>query len=154
MKKYVINLTEEEIGTLKSILSNGRSRASHVKNAYLLLGSAKNVENRTDEQLSALYHVSVRTIERLRAKFVTHGFEAAVYGKKRERVYDIKLDGKVEAHLTRLACSTPPKGHCRWTLHLLADQMVVLGYVDSISHEGVRQLLKKTKLSPGNKRCG
>lgn len=108
----------------------------------------------TDERIAESYHVSVRTVERLRRRFVEEGFEVALYGKKREPVKEKVFDGQVEAHLVALRCSEPPEGFARWSLRLLAEQMVELDYVESISHESVRQLLKKTNSSPGESRVG
>ena len=88
--------------------------------------------------------MSVATVERLRCRFVEEGFSIALHGKKREPVENM-LDGRVEAKLIALRCSDPPAGYQHWTLRLLADQMVVLEYVEHISHESVRQLLKKTR---------
>jgi hypothetical protein len=88
-------------------------------------------------------------VERIRKQFVEEGLEAALHPKPSTRVYERRVDGKVEAHLVALACGTPPEGRSRWTLRLLGDQLVALGHVESISHETVRQTLKKTYSSLG-----
>ena len=154
MKKYIVNLEDSEREELAQLISKRSSKSLCVKRAYLLLGCARNVGNKTDEDLHQLYHVSTRTIERLRECFCTCGFKQAVYGKTVDRQKPIKFDGDVVANLIALSCSTPPEGYQQWSLHLLADQMVALGHVSSMSHESVRQLLKKHQLNPGRKRCG
>ena len=88
--------------------------------------------------------VTVRTIENIRKRFVLEGFDIALYSKPRERIYDRKVDGDVEAHIVALSCSKPPEGYAKWSLRLLADKIVELRYIESISHERVRQVLKKT----------
>lgn len=102
-----------------------------------------------DSQIAASYHpggapLRTKTVENIRQRFVEEGFEIALNGKPREVVPEKVFDGEVEAKLLALRCSNPPAGYSRWTLHLLADKMVELQYVEHISHESVRQLLKKT----------
>jgi hypothetical protein len=89
------------------------------------------------------------TIERTRKQFVEEGIEGVLNPKPTTRTYERRLDGKAEAHLVAIACGTPPEGRARWTLRLLADRMVGLGYVESVSHEAVRQTLKKMNSSLG-----
>jgi hypothetical protein len=96
----------------------------------------------------------MRKIDRVKERFVSEGIEVALNGRKRNRIYDKKADGDFEAHLVAVSCSEPPEGFARWSLRLLADKVVELEYIDSISHETVRSILKKTKLSPGNKKVG
>jgi len=104
----------------------------------------------SDERIGDAFDVTVQSVERIRKQLVEEGFDAVLsrhpYCQKISRK---KVDGEVEAHLIALACGKPPKGRARWTLRLLADVIVELGYVDSISHEAVRQTLKKTNLSLG-----
>ena len=103
-----------------------------------------------DEKISDALDVTVQTIERIRKQLVEEGFEAALSRRSyTQKVSRIKIDGDVEAHLVALSCSEPPEGFARWTLRLLADKIVELGYVENISHETVRQTLKKTNLSRG-----
>lgn len=97
-----------------------------------------------DEDIRTRYKVSQRTIERTRQRFVEDGFEIALNGKQRTVFKEKLFDGRVEAHLIALRCSDPPAGHQQWTLRLLAEQMVVLAHTGQMSHESVRQLLKKT----------
>jgi len=96
----------------------------------------------------------MRKIDRVKKRFVTQGLDVALSGKKSDRVYEKKADGDFEAHLIALSCSKPPEGFSRWSLRLLADRAVDLNYINSISHETVRRVLKKTNLSPGNEKSG
>ena len=100
------------------------------------------------------YNVSMRKIDRVKKRFVEDGYETALNGEKGNRVYARKTDGDFEAHLVALSCSEPPEGHARWSLRLLSDRVVELNYIDSISHEAIRRILKKTKSSRGGKRGG
>lgn len=155
-KKYCVTLTDEERDHLDDLTHRRSTNALPVKRAFMLLGADQSpgAPAWTDERIAESYHVSVRTVERLRRRFVEEGFEVALYGKKREPVKEKVFDGQVEAHLVALRCSEPPEGFARWSLRLLAEQMVELDYVESISHESVRQLLKKTNSSPGESRVG
>lgn len=154
-KKYLISLTEAEQAALKEKIRTRSPKSSVVINAQILLAADTQSTNLPDVTIAQTYHVSPTTIQRVREKFVLHGVEIALNGLPRgPHTKNIKIDGTVEAHLARLACSQTPEGYQRWTLRLLADQVVRLDYVASMSHESVRQVLKKTKLSLGNTRCG
>jgi hypothetical protein len=145
-KKYRVNLTDGEREELKRIKDNRSSKSPVVKRAYILLAADESGEKRwNDQQIHEAYDVSVRSVERLRERFVLEGFEIALKGKKREIFKEKILTGEVEAKLISLRCSGAPKGYARWTLHLLADKMIELNYVERISHESVRQILKKMK---------
>lgn len=155
MAKHTIKLSDEEREELGNILHHRSSKSVQVKRSYMLLATDEQGEKHwTDEQISQAYGVSISTIERLRYRLVEEGFDIALYGKKREPVKEKVLDGRAEAKLIALRCSNPPAGYQQWSLRLLAEQMVVLEYVEHISHESVRQLLKKTKLSPGRSNRG
>lgn len=145
-KKYHVTLTEQEREMLQTIIKTRSAKSIQVKRAYMLLAADEEGEkNWSDEQICETYQVGRSTIERLRQRFVEEGFDVALKGKKRE-VFKAKVfDGAVEARLIALRCSDAPAGRARWTLHLLADKMVELQYVDTISHESVRQMLKKTR---------
>lgn len=144
-KKYRVTLTSDERDVLKQLIEKRSEKAPPVKRAYVLLAADEHSEKGwTDTQICDTYHVGVRTIERLRRRFVEEGFETAVWGKKREVFKDKTLDGKVEGHLVALRCSSPPSGYAKWSLRLLADRMVSLDYAEHISHESVRHMLKKT----------
>ena len=115
---------------------------------------AENGSDKDDSEVSELYGLSTKSIERLRRGCCQEGLQVALEGKKREKFKEKKLTGEVEAKLSMLACSNPPEGHERWTLQLLADRMVALEYIDSISHTSVGTLLKKMRLNPGERKCG
>lgn len=152
--RYKLILTEEEKTTLQGIISKKKASAKHVVRAQILLAVAENCRNKDDAEVSELYGLSTKSIERLRKCCCVEGLQAALKGKKREIFKEKKLTGEVEAKLSMLACSNPPEGYERWTLQLLADRMIALEYVDSISHTAVGTLLKKMRLNPGEKRCG
>jgi hypothetical protein len=143
VKKYIVSLTRKEQAELRSVVSRRNEKAQAVKRAYVLLAADENAENLCDSEIALRYHLTIRTIEGIRKRFVEEGFSQVVYGKKRTVFKEKLFDGRVEAYLIALRCSDPPKGHSAWTLQLLAGQMVRLGYVESISYESVRQLLKK-----------
>ena len=152
MKKYIVRLSREERSTLKKLLTSGRGSGRMFTRVRILLKADQSDEGPawSDEKISESFDVTVQTIERVRKQLVEEGLEAVLsrhpYTQKLSRK---KIDGDVEAHLIALCCSDPPKGRVRWTLRLLADKVVELGYVDSISYEAVRQTLKKTNLSLG-----
>jgi hypothetical protein len=146
MKKYKVTLTDLEVEFLEEITRKGKRSVQIIRNAYILLNcnESQNGKKRKDEDIASMLSITVRTLENIRKRFVMDGFEIALYGKKSDRVYTPKVDGDVEAHLVALSCSDPPKGYSRWSLRLLSSRMVELQYVDSISHEKVRTVLKKT----------
>ncbi len=152
MKKYIVLLNPEEREKLKKIISSGRGPARLFTHARILLKAdqSEGAPGWSDEEISQALDITVQTIERLRKQFVEEGFDAVLSRREyNQKVSRRKIDGDVEAHLVALACSSSPGGRARWTLRLLADSIVELGYVDSISHETVRQTLKKAKLSLG-----
>ena len=146
MKFYRVTLTDPEIKFLEEITKKGKRSARIIRNAYILLNTneGENGKKQKDEDIAKLLGITTRTLENIRKKFVLDGFDTALYGKKSEQVYSRKIDGDAEAHLIALSCSNPPKGYARWSLRLLSDKMVALKYADSISHETVRTILKKT----------
>lgn len=146
MKKYLVTLTGEERATLAALTSKGTHSAQHVLNALILLGCDEGEfqkERSKNEDLSRVLNISMRKIDRVKERFVTEGLEVALTGRERNRVYPKKTDGDFEARLIALSCSEPPAGYSRWTLRLLADKVVELEYIDAISHETIRQILKK-----------
>lgn len=149
-KIYHVDLTPEEREKLEKIVSKRKSTSQAAKRSKILLAADRlGTKKWTDHQISQTYQVSISTIERLRQRLVLEGLEVALKGKPRLNLDKKKFDGEVEAKLVALRCSEPELGRSNWTLELLADKMVTLGYVESISYESVRQILKKTKLSPG-----
>ena len=152
MKKYIVTLTEEERNSLTEMTSKGRHRSQKVLNALTLLACDEGEYQKlrsTNAEISKVLNTSMRKIDRVKKRFVNQGLDVALNGKKSDRVYEKKADGDFEAHLIALSCSKPPKGFSQWSLRLLADRVVELKYIDSISHETVRRVLKKTNLSPG-----
>ncbi len=141
-KQYVVTLTDEERQSVRDLVFRGKASARAIEHALILL-KADVAEDATDEEISQACEVSVRTVERVRKRFVEDGLEAALRPPKVPQP-PRKLDGEVEAHLVALACSDPPRGRGRWTVRLLAQKLVEMGHVDSISHESVRTALKKT----------
>jgi transposase len=103
----------------------------------------------SNEQIAQILHINSKTVERLKQRFVEEGFEACVDRKSYPQIKEVKTDGDFEAHLIAISCSKAPEGYTRWSLRMLADKMVELKYVDNISHETIRSVLKKTKLNRG-----
>ena len=139
-KKYIVKLSPEERDYLQTMISSGKHSAKKILRARVLL---KADGGWVDREIAEALEIHVITIERMRQEFVEEGFESFLNRRKSRRKYLRKLDGKQEAQLTTIACSRPPEGRARWTLRLLADRMVQLDYVESVSHETVRQVLKK-----------
>ena len=157
MKKYVVTLTEEERKELCKITSKGNHRSQKMLNALILLGCDEGKfqkERSINEDLSRILNISMKKIDRVKKRFVEESLDVALNGRKGSRVYAKKADGDFEAHLVALSCGDPPEGFARWSLRLLADQVVELGYIESVSHETVRRVLKKTKPSLGASKDG
>lgn len=152
-KKYIVDLTTEERADLDSRLKGGEMGVRKVKRIQILL---KADEGWTDERIAEAVDVGLSTVERTRRKFVERGLEGAITNRRPRRKYARKLDGHAEAHLVALVCGPVPEGYARWNLRLLADELVKIGGVEleSISHEAVRQALKKMNLSLGEKSNG
>lgn len=145
MKKYRVTLSQTEREQLQAIIAKRNAQSQVVKRAYILLAADENQPQwMKDEQIQQTYQVSIRSIERLRERFVENDLQMALNGKKREKYKEKVFDGTVEAHLVALRCSQPPTGHARWTIRLLAQQLVELNYVETIGRETVRRILKKT----------
>ena len=152
MKKYIVRLSKQESQTLKRFISSGRRSAQLFTRARILLKADQGEEGPgwPDEKISQALDVTVQTVERVRKQLVEKGFDAVLKRQEyNQKVSRKRLDGDAEAHLIALSCSGPPKGRSDWSLRLLADKMVELGYVESVSYETVRQTLKKTKLNHG-----
>ena len=146
MKKYTVTLAEDERKTLSDLTSKGTQRSQKILNALILLDcdvGESQTERSTNEEMARVLHISMRKIDRVKKRFVEEGMDAALDKKAGNRVYTKKTDGDFEAHLVALSCGEPPEGFGRWSLRLLADKVVELNYIDSISHETVRRILKK-----------
>lgn len=148
-KHTSIQLTEEQRTELERMIRVGNVPArTNARARILLLSDRSQGQKRTDQEVAEAVLYSKRTVAHVRRWFLTGGLRAALYDRARPGAKP-KFTGEVEVRLTMLACSDPPEGAARWTLRLLADRMVALGYVDAISHVSVRELLKKTGSSPG-----
>ena len=145
--RYKVTLNAQERAMLQEIATRGKHSSQKVLNTLILLSCDQGpFQDRrlTNQQIAEALPVSMKKIDRVKRRFVENGLDAALDKQKAKRTYVRKADGDVEAHLIALSCGKPPQGHARWSLRLLADQMVELDYVDSISHETVRKVLKKT----------
>ena len=156
MIRYTIKLTKPEVAELMSIINKGAHTSQTFRTAYILLNcdEGEYSEKVTNEQISKVLKIGMRTIDRVKKRFIDNGLEAALERKPTTRVYENKVDGDVEAKLIALCCGDPPEGRSKWSLRLLADKMIELEHVDYISHVTVREVLKKTNLSPGRRKGG
>jgi hypothetical protein len=144
-KKYIVRLTDEERQTYMAVIKKLNGTSQKVRRAQILLKTDADGPAWTDAEIAEAFHCRIQTIENLRKRLVTESFELAFNGKKRQTPPSQPLlDGKGEAKLIAMRLGKPPAGYGRWTLQLLADELVALEVVDSISHETVRQTLKKT----------
>ena len=155
-KLYKVTLNDEERSFLNDVTSRGKAAARKLNHAHILLKAdqSENGPGWDDQRISQSFNFSVPTIERIRKNFVEEGLESALDRRMPSRTRPCKFDGEKEAQLIALACSTPPDGHTRWTLRLLADKLVELNHFDELSYETVRQVLKKTNSNPGLKSNG
>ena len=157
MKKFIVTLSKEERNFLTQLTSKGKHRSQKILNALTLLACDEGEyqhKRSKNEEIARVLNTSMRKIDRVKKRFVLNGLDVALHGKKGSRVYTKKADGDFEAHLIALSCSKPPKGFSRWSLRLLADKVVELDYIESISHETVRRVLKKTNLNLGSEKDG
>lgn len=154
-KKYIVRLGDEERQQLIDLTSTGKAAAYKIKHANMLLQVDADGPNQADHDVAKTFHCHVNTVRNVRQRFVEQGLEAALARKPQERLSrQHALDGRQEAHLIALRCGEPPVGHSKWSLRLLADQLVKLDIVDTISHETVRQVLKKMRLNRICKNAG
>ena len=152
MAKFLVTLTDEERFLLRKMVSSGKGAARKLLHARILLQADASPEGMryTDEEIVEALDVGLSTIHRVRQQFVEESFETALNPRRPiGRPGKVTIKGEVEQQLIALACGEPPKGHGRWTVRLLADRMVELGYVERASRETVRQALKKTISSFG-----
>ena len=157
MKKYIVTLTKDERETLTALTSKGKHKSQKILNALILLGCDEGehqTKRSNNDEIARILNISMRKIDRVKERFVMESIEVALNGRQKNRIYDKKTDGDFEAHLVALSCSQPPEGFARWSLRLLADKVVELHYIDGISHESVRRILKKTKSNLGDKKVG
>ena len=144
-KKYIVRLSAKERRTLREMIRKFKGSSQKVRRAQMLLKADVAGRAWTDEQIAAAFESRTRTVEKLRERFVSEGFEQTLHGKPREQPATEKiLGGKQEAQLIAMRLGPPPKGYANWTLRLLARKLVELEIVPAISHETVRATLKKT----------
>ncbi len=150
-KQYVVQLEDGERARLRTLVGGGTAPARCLTHARILLKADRSDAGPgwTDALIAGALDVHSATVARVRRQYVSAGLDAALTAKTPDREYRRTLDGAQEAHLVTLACSTPPEGRTRWTLRLLAAQMVALEQVDTVSYETVRQTLKQTNSSRG-----
>jgi transposase len=151
MTTYKVTLTKEERDQLSEMTRTGTHAARKIIHALILLNvdRGSHIESQINEDICKVLKIGMRTIDRVKKRFVEEGLEAALKMAPTSRIYDKLVDGDMEAHLIALACGEPPKGFARWSLRLLADKLVELRFTDGISYETVRRTLKKTNLSLG-----
>lgn len=157
MIKYKVTLTKSEREQLQDIARKGSHKSQKVLNALILLncdvGKYQEVKTK-NEDISKVLQISMKKIDRVKKRFVEESLEIALEGHKGSRVYKKKADGDFEAHLIALSCSEPPEGFSRWSLRMLADKVVELEYIDGITHETVRRILKKRVKTMEKERMG
>ena len=152
MNTYKVTLTQEERNQLTEITRTGTHAARKVIHALILLNVDRgqyNTEQQINEEICKVLKIGMRTIDRVKKRFVEEGLDAALKMAPTSRGYDKLVDGDMEAHLIALACGEPPKGYARWSLRLLSNKLVELRIAESISYETVRRTLKKTNLNLG-----
>ncbi len=146
MPRYKVTLTKAEHDLLNQIIKKGSHKSVKVRNAYILLNCDEGEFSvkQTNKNICQVLKTGMRTIDRVKKRFVEDGLEVVLNGKPSSRLYKKKIDGDFEAHIVTLSCTDPPVGFAKWSLRLLADKAVELEYIDKISHETIRQMLKKT----------
>ena len=157
MKRYKVTLTEEERSELDKIRSKGNHKSQKVLNSLILLNADEGkfqIKYAQNETIAKGLNISERKIARVKKRFVEESLEVALNGRRGTRIYEKKIDGDLEAHLIAISCGSPPEGFSRWSLRMLADKVVELEYVDAISHETIRRVLKKTSLNHGKRKGG
>lgn len=157
MITYKVTLTHEEREQLIGITRTGTHSVKKIIHSLILLNVDRGAyaeERQTNEDICKVLKIGMRTIDRVKMRFVEEGFEASLKMAPTSRIYDKLVYGDTEAHMIALACGEPPKGYARWSLRLLADKLVELRITESISHETVRRTLKKTNLSLGGSKAG
>jgi transposase len=157
MDTYKVTLTNEERDQLISISRTGTHSAKKIIHSLILINVDRGEyaeERQTNEEICKVLKIGMRTIDRVKKRFVEEGLDSSLKMAPTSRMYEKLVDGDMEAHLIALACGEPPKGFARWSLRLLADKMVELRITESISHETVRRTLKKTNLSLGELKGG
>lgn len=148
MVKYRVNLNETERATLKGMVSTGKRKATTIQKAQVLLASDETTQRQSETTISEAYHLSVKSVERIRRQFCERGM-GIFEPQPRKTRSDKKIDGTVEAHILAMSCSEPPAGQSRWKLQSIADKIIELGVIEHICATSVGCVLKKTRSSPG-----
>jgi transposase len=151
--RYAVDLTDTERTVLREIISKNKAKRSTIINAYIFLKADRSC-GWTNADIAVAYEVSTKKVEQLKKRFVEEGFEAALYRKPVTNAHRRKITGDEEAHLIALYCRQAPDGHDRWTLRMLAEKMVELDVIASVSHETIRRTLKKMNLNLGKRKNG
>ena len=156
MIKYKVTLTKTEHDELMSIVNKGTHSSRQYRTAYILLNSDEGEygDKITGRLISQVLKISERMIDRVKQRFVEEGFDVCLDRKPMSRTKEKKVDGELEAQLIAISCSEAPEGFAKWSLRLLADKMVEMKYIESISHETIRKVLKKTNLNRGKQKAG
>lgn len=156
MIKYKVTLTKDERDELMAIIGKGSHSSQQFRTAYILLNCDEGEygEKIYGRHICQVLKVSARMIDRVKQRFIEEGFEACLERKPLSRAREKKADGELEAQLIALSCSEAPEGFARWSLRLLADKMVEMEYIESISHETIRRVLKKTSSNRGKQKVG
>jgi len=156
MIEYKVTLTKEEHEELMAIINKGSHTSQQYRTAYILLNSDQGEygDKISGKLISHVLKISERMIDRVKQRFVEQGFDACLDRKPMSRTKEKKVDGELEAQLIAISCSEAPEGFAKWSLRLLADKMVEMKYIESISHETIRKVLKKTNLSRGKQKAG
>lgn len=146
MNRYKVTLTDQEYALLRQIIAKGSHKSVKVRNAYILLNCDEGEfsSKQTNKQICEVLKIGMRTVDRVKKRFVEEGIDITLNGKPSNRLYKKKIDGDFEARVIALSCSEAPPGFAKWSLRLLADKAVELKYIDNVSHETIRQMLKKT----------
>jgi transposase len=149
VRKYIIDLSTEEFDLLHRIIRTGTSTARIIMRANILLSSDIHAsQNHTTAEIAEMLHTTKTTIQNVRKSYAENGVEHAIHRKRRTTPpVPAKVDGNVEAHIIALCCSQPPEGYARWSVRLLSDKCVELGFIESISHMTISRTLKKMNLS-------
>ena len=145
LKKHFVQLADKEVHALETMIKSGNHPSRAIMHANILLASnvGDNGKMKTQDMIAQQFRVSRQTVSTVRANYANYGLNAALYRKKYDKTNkEVKLDGKLEARIIAIACTTPPEGFVRWTLNLIAGKVVELGYTDSISHTLVATALK------------
>jgi transposase len=158
VKKYLVELSEDERQRLHKLISAGSAPARMLNRARILLkadvGKHSEGEPLLDREIAPMLETSTATVQRVRERFFRQGLDAALERSAPDRIYERSFDGRAEARLIALACSKASQGRERWSMRLLADKAVELGIVESVSHETVRKTLKKTNCAPTSSKAG